>query len=182
MNLHPETDEFLLVANIYNNKKLTFELQHILKKETLKSKYLVQTISGLGFLIPIMGFTLLPFTKDIHPILNIALVISLIMTLVYLAQYFLISKKEISTESVHKEHWHTVQNFLSDNKIVKIIEDCLRLEIISNKQSENIIARKDISDIQKMYLNLRTLKLKSTPLESTTISLEEHKKEFIKQD
>lgn len=188
MKLHPITEDFLYLCDIHNNKDINPQLQKNMIQDVLKSKTKTQLSATIVFSFCMtLGYLLFTKLNNDDPIsqtiLLIVSILSLITIPILLIRLNKFSKRTISNADLVLNHWKYIQShFINQNTLPPIIEDCLKNQLISRDEATKTLKKTEISQIQNLYQKLLTFKLLSTPLPSTTISLNEHKKEFVQNN
>lgn len=188
MKLHPITEDFLYLCDIHNNKDINPQLQNNMILDVLKNKTKTQLSAMLIFsFCMILGYVLFTKLNTDDPISQtILLIVSTMSCLtipILLMRLSKFSKRTITNNDLILNHWKNIQNnFINQNTLPPIIEDCLKNQLISRDDATKTLKKTEISQIQNLYQKLLTFKLLSTPLPSTTISLNEHKKEFVQNN
>lgn len=182
-----ETLQFLHDCDITNNKEISTSLQFSMLNEiVINQKKTNLYYSTVFTLFILFGFFI--FNEKFEIIIFI--ITGFISTLYSTTQFLLLRKAKKSINKTNKENIHNIffknltNKYNNNTDFEKITRDIFNNYLLSSEEIDYIYSKYKKSnlkkpDIEKVYNTLLTAKLKSTPLPSTTISLNEHRVETL---
>lgn len=185
MKLSTISLQFIHDVDITNNTESMNKLKFKMRNETLFRKTKSRLV--LFSIIAIFSYTDFLFiaTSNIEKIIftwSFYLFLMLSLSQILLGFVQMMRIRTINSNLINKHHLlnmlekynSDMPSIFTDLKVNNLMDEKLIQEMTDKYKEDNL----NTFDIEKIYQVLLTEKLKSTPLPSTTISLDEHKKEI----
>lgn len=185
MKLSTISLQFIHDVDITNNIESMNKLKFKMRNETLFRK--TKARFALFSILAIFSYTDFLFiaNSDIEKTIftwSFYIFLTLSLSQILLGFLQIMRIRTIDSEFIHNYHLLTmIKKYHSDMPVIftdlqvnQLMDDKIVQDMTDKYYQDNL----DTFDIEKIYQVLLTEKLKSTPLPSTTISLDEHKKEI----